>query len=190
MDEFDIPEFVERCIQGDDRAHAEFYNRYSPFLRNAVRNRLHQLNVYYSQDDVEDLTNEVILKISEGSYTRMRSLNQPASLNGWLFVIARNHTTTFVRSQARRDTILREYAQEVIEENTPKSQAVVERLEDRERIQESLKSLDGRERLVVTMYYIDGLKYFEIAEALSININTVATLIRRAKQKLRKYLST
>ncbi|MFP6581963.1 MAG: hypothetical protein VCD00_05335 [Candidatus Hydrogenedentota bacterium] len=81
-EEFDIPEFVHRCINGDDDAHAEFYNRYNPYLQNVVRNRLVQLNVYYSQSDVEDLTNDIVLKISENNYAKFSTPNDPRYLNG------------------------------------------------------------------------------------------------------------
>ena len=56
------------------------------------------------------------------------------------------------------------------------------------RVQGALDCLDECEKLVVTMYYIDQLKYAEISEVLRMNINTVATCIRRAKEKLRDAL--
>ncbi|MFP6581962.1 MAG: sigma-70 family RNA polymerase sigma factor [Candidatus Hydrogenedentota bacterium] len=103
---------------------------------------------------------------------------------------ARNHVTSFVRNQARRDTVMKQYARETDSQEQPRALAVIQRAEDPERILNSLKTLDACERIVVTMYYVDNLKYFEIGEVLSLNINTVATIIRRAKQKLRKHLYT
>jgi len=44
---------------------------------------------------------------------------------------------------------------------------------------DSLKTLDKKERLVLTMYYIDHLKYYEIAEvSLSIYIEKYGRLYR------------
>lgn len=57
-------------------------------------------------------------------------------------------------------------------------------LEQNESIDNNLNSLDEKYKIISTLYFVKQYKYREIAEILNININTVKTQIKRAKDQL------
>jgi len=184
----EIANLIARCRSGDDAAQAEFFNRFQPFISYAVARQLRTLNVYHSKTDIDDLTSETVLKIAENDYEKLDSLRDPDSINGWLFVVARNLVTSHIRRQARADKALERFAREP---ETPYSSTRPQPLKSEEqqsRLYDSLEKLSDEDRLIVTPYYIENLKYYEIADMLSLNINTVATRLRRAKLQLRANL--
>lgn len=184
----DIADLIAQCRTGDDAAHAQFYNRFQPFIMRAVAQQLRSLNVYYSKSDVEDLRSEMRLKVSADNYTRLDALRSPKSIQGWLYVVTRNHLVSHVRKEARYDQALVRYARESTESYGIKPAYVLEETRQEQSLRDSLQTLDEKDRLVVSLYYIGKLKYYEIADMLSLNINTVATRLRRAKEKLRAQL--
>lgn len=184
----DIDELLKRCRAGDDVAHAEFYNRYQPYIHNVVRKQLGTLNVYHTQSDIEDIANDIILKFSAESYQSLESIRSIQSIHGWLYVLVKNFVTSHVRQQARSDSLQQRFVREQGSAYAATPSHTFLHREQAEMVQDSLKTLDTQERLVVTLYYVDRLKYYEIAEMLSMNINTVATKLKRAKEKLHKSL--
>lgn len=57
------------------------------------------------------------------------------------------------------------------------------------RLADALPSLPENQRDAVTMYYIEGLKYREVAEAMETTVTAVSGLIRRGLQTLRELLA-
>ena len=184
----DIDDLLKRCREGDDVAHAEFYNRYQPFIQGVIGQHLRRLNIYHNQSDIEDITNDIIVKFSAESYKSFDSIRSLHSINGWLYVVVKNFVTSHVRKQVRSDRSHQHFVKEQGTLYTTEPAYTFLHREQEEIVQESLKTLDTQERLVVTMYYIDRLKYYEISEILHMNINTVATKLKRAKAKLHKCL--
>jgi RNA polymerase sigma-70 factor, ECF subfamily len=60
----------------------------------------------------------------------------------------------------------------------------LESQETRRQVRNALTQLEEHYRLVLTLYYIDDMKYQDIAEVLDIPLNTVKSHIRRGKERL------
>jgi RNA polymerase sigma-70 factor (ECF subfamily) len=58
----------------------------------------------------------------------------------------------------------------------------------RERVRRAISELPENYRVVLVLHHYQGLSYREIAKIMEIPLNTVATYIARAKQKLRAKL--
>jgi RNA polymerase sigma-70 factor (ECF subfamily) len=68
-------------------------------------------------------------------------------------------------------------------EDTPRSQVVAP-----ERLQAALERCAPRERQLLSLHYLDGLGYLDIARRLQLPPGTVATCMRRARHRLRRLL--
>ncbi len=53
---------------------------------------------------------------------------------------------------------------------------------------ESLKKLKQKYRIVFELFYINGMKISEIANILNISESNVKTRLKRARDKIKKYL--
>jgi RNA polymerase sigma-70 factor (ECF subfamily) len=51
---------------------------------------------------------------------------------------------------------------------------------------EALERMPEEDRLILKMYYLDGLSYRSIAQVLQVAPNTVSSYILRARDKLKK----
>jgi len=65
---------------------------------------------------------------------------------------------------------------------------ILENQEQNNEIDNTLNSLDEKYKIISTLYFINHYKYREIVEILNININTVKTQIKRAKDQLQNTL--
>jgi RNA polymerase sigma factor for flagellar operon FliA len=64
--------------------------------------------------------------------------------------------------------------------------ATVARQEDRLRLADAIEQLPERERLVLTLYYLEDLRLREIAELLKLSESRVSRLLSRAEQSLKQ----
>lgn len=186
----DPADLVARCLSGDDAARAEFINVYDGVLQRAVGRRLdryHPRGAFASE--AEDIRHEIYAKLFTNQCRALSGLRNAGSLDAWLVTVAQNQTVSYMRKrlalgqaeEARAADAPAPYAQ------GPDHEAI--RNEAQERVRAALDRLEAKDRLVLQMYYVYTLKYAEIAETLGMNINTVASRLMRAKEKLREYLS-
>ncbi|HXX92032.1 MAG TPA: sigma-70 family RNA polymerase sigma factor, partial [Planctomycetota bacterium] len=62
--------------------------------------------------------------------------------------------------------------------------------EDRERLHAALEKIPSREKLLLKLFYFDGLSYRSIAELLKMPVNSISPLLLRAKESLKRQLVT
>lgn len=179
---------LARCVAGDDTAIAAFISRYSVVIQRVIANKLASMtDMPVIRGDVEDIRNELLARILADGCRMLVSLKDPRRINAWLVVVTRNYVVDYVRKWSSRMRAQISLAQEDgTVYQTPAEQAMERELASH--IRKQIQALPAGERLVLELYYVQGLKYAEIAELTSRNINTIAAQLRRAKAKLRKLL--
>ena len=68
------------------------------------------------------------------------------------------------------------------------AEAGVHRQEKLKYLAEAIKSLKDRERLVVTLYYYEKLRFSDIGKVLDVSESRVCQIHSQAVQKMKKYL--
>ena len=139
-----------------------------------------------SSDAAEDATHEVFLRAQR----KMESYDPSLSLSSWLLSIASNHCIDLLR---RRGTERRLFEFEGSDaEEAPAAGPsplghllAVERGSD---VRTALAQLSEKYRVPLVLAYFNELSYDEIARAMGLARNSVATLIFRGKQQLRQKL--
>jgi len=184
-----VAPLIARCIEGDDSAKAEFIAAYDDLLRRSVTRKLHAVvSGGEFENDIEDICHEVYIRLFRDDCAALAKLQKPRSIDSWLMTISQNHVYSFLRKRkvqiAKESSIARETAASYQE--SPENRALV--AEHLSMIQDKLKGLAVKDRLILQLYYLHDLKYSEIAETLSLNINTVASRLTRAKARLRESL--
>ena len=69
------------------------------------------------------------------------------------------------------------------------AEAGVHKQEKLEYLAEAIKSLKERERLVITLYYYEKLRFSEIGKVLDVSESRVCQIHSQAVQKMKKYLA-
>ncbi len=190
MDRIDIPNLVERLVEGDDEAQAAFCRMYTGLIERTVAFKLAKMTgARPVWSDVEDIRNDVITWLFDAGGKKLSELRNPRSLEAWLATVTGNRTVDCLRKQSTRTRAHNAVVREPMAhypDNTPDQSAVA--AERRSMVGSCMDELPARDRLILGLFFEQGLKYAEIAEVMGLNINTVAARLRRAKDKLRRVI--
>jgi RNA polymerase sigma-70 factor (ECF subfamily) len=188
VDQNPTARLVRQCIEQDDAAKARFYNQYYELVSRAVSRKLHTLGqTTLLKSEIADICNDIFSRILVGTCPLLRKLHCPASLNAWLMVVSQNHTVDYVRKwQSVTRIPVAAVCERPADYDDGGRRAV--RSERARALASRLASLSDTERIILDMFFVQGLKYMEISEITGLNINTVSAKLRRAKLKLRRLL--
>ncbi|MFQ5952471.1 MAG: RNA polymerase sigma factor [Candidatus Omnitrophota bacterium] len=172
----DIPkETILQAAEGDLDAFEEIYKASSGLVYNTA------LRITASKEDAEDVTQEVFIKV----HRSLKNFRFRSSLKTWIYRIAANTAINKYKKRKREkmrtveydDKIETEYAAENAEKELYRS--------DNEKLIGSvLNMLNPEQRACIVLRSIEGLSYEEIAKTLGININTVRTRLKRARERI------
>jgi len=132
--------------------------------------------------EIEDAAHEVFLVV----HRRLAGFAGASALTTWLYGIARGVASNRRRGEVRR---LRRHA----EAPTPElSEGPVEQVARSQAAAAALRFLAGLpddQRVVFELFEIEGLRANEIAESLGVNINTIYTRLRVARQRFAAFVA-
>lgn len=141
----------------------------------------------FSPDDRHDVLQDIFIKV----YRNLNAFDQKLSFSSWIYRIAHNETMSWFRRRAARpeghmvddgDAVL-----ELISGRETSERVHLEE-SDRESINKAIKELPQKYQDVLLLRYFEERTYEEIADILEIPIGTVATLVFRAKDRLKRLL--
>lgn len=130
-----------------------------------------------SAADAEDLTQEAFLKL----YRHLREGKEIGNIRSWMFQVARNLAVS--RSRTSMNTIELVTEMYIASADASSEESMLER-EREEGLRLAINELTDLQRQCLHLR-AEGLRYREIAETLSINIDSVADALERAIRKLR-----
>lgn len=122
----------------------------------------------------EDLTQEAMLAV----FRQAGTLRNHAAFRAWMFKIVRNVHLQFVRRAGR------EIATVAMESERREPAPSVSSPWADTRFAEWISVLDPEEAHILTLRFVEGLEYHEIAEVLGMPLGTVQWKIFRAKRQL------
>lgn len=134
----------------------------------------------------DDIAQEVMIRIWRKAHTYKP---EAASLNTWVFTLARNARIDYFRKNSRHQTnIDPDYLfQSIIDENAdPFKDAQHQR--DQEHIKDGLDKLPQDQKQVLYKVYLEGKTHKEAAEELSLPLGTIKSRVRLALHKLTIYI--
>ena len=175
----ELQQMIEDCQAGDARAWERLVREYQA--------RVFAVAVYYLKDREEatDVTQEVFIKV----YNRLESFrNEQDSFLPWLLSIARNACIDRFRKQKLEQRLGDELSQQG-DLSAPGPEQFLQEEQHRALIYAALDEFSQRNRDVVLLKDIQGLKISEVAEILNMSEGTVKSRSNRARVKLAKILS-
>jgi RNA polymerase sigma-70 factor (ECF subfamily) len=132
----------------------------------------------------EDLAQEAFLRL----YSSMEKGQPVENVNAWVFRVARNLAVDYLRKKDPLNSAGTEPVESIasgMADPAPDAEKMVLLGEDRQRFEASLRTLSHQEQQCVFLR-LEGLRYAEIAEVLSISVGNVSTYLSRGIKKLRK----
>src|SRR5690242_2846394 len=172
-------ELVERCRSGDEAAFQILVDRYKDLVFALIARTVQD------RSRAEDLAQEVFLRVHRG----LPYFRGEARLSTWIYRIVAN---VCVHEQGRPVMQSIDHGEGRAEAKT--AARIVDRqfgdIELRDRLEKAIAKLPPNYRLVIAAYYLEGIRYEELADALQLPLGTIKTQLHRAKQQLRRLLET
>lgn len=167
---------VRRAKSGEDAALTEIYNLYFQKMYRFIFYRVghHEM--------AEDLAEDVFIK----AFSKLSSLSQEQSFEGWLYQIARNLVVDYYR-QKRATVALQdventlEYESNLIEVVSLKEQQAV--------MLKLLRELTADQQLVIKLKFLEELDNPEIAQIMGKQEGAVRVIQHRAIQRLQELIN-
>ena len=184
-----IDEQVRRAIAGDGTAFTALWDTYIAPLGASIKGWLKQLDDLHVDDICSRSFEKAFRQI--GSYDPAKS-----QFFTWLKSIAHNTALDLLEQEGRvhphnqtvylDDEVFSGSVSDSLpdEEDSPLDSII--RTENAEATERYIEALPDLYREIARKRLVDGMQYKEIAEALGIELNTVRTRIRRARQLIDK----
>ena len=164
-----MKELVEKAVSGDERSFTELILNYQQDLYKIALTRL---NTEY---DIEEAIQETMIS----AFKNIKNLKDVDKFKKWIIKILINKCNEIYRKRIIRLVPLDEIDKYAIFESNNSE------MESKLNFYSIIKALDKKERTIVVLYYSEKYTTKEIAEILNKNENTIKTLLRRAKIKLK-----
>ncbi len=173
-------ELIARCRQGDESAFRELVDQYKGMVF-ALTSRSAA-----TRERAEDLAQEVFLRVHRG----LPYFRGEARLSTWIYRIVIN-----LLAQERPGPAIESLDAVREGEDAPRLQLgqndpAFGDLVLRDRMEKAIRRLPVQYQVLVNGHYIKGMRYEDLAEALSMPLGTVKTHLHRAKRQLRHLLET
>lgn len=122
--------------------------------------------------EFDDLRQDALINIWRG----LQHFRGEASEKTWIYRVTVNSCISTVRSQSRHRHESLEGLYGLVDSNDTDKEAI-------EQIHRAIAALGSEDKAIIMMW-LDELSYDDIASAMGLNRNTVATRIRRIKDKI------
>jgi RNA polymerase sigma-70 factor (ECF subfamily) len=145
------------------------------------------------KENATDITQETFIKV-------WKNINkfdaQKANFKTWLFTIARNTATDFLRKKKNiffsdmeisSDEDLNSFSESIPDENLLPDEAL-QKLQDAEFLNTLISKLSLDHKTVLILYYTEDMTFSQIGEVLNKPTNTIKSQHRRAILELRKMI--
>lgn len=164
-------DIVKRCQNGNTDAMENVYVAYkSPLL---------SLTYRFTGDSslAEDLLQDIFIKI----FTNIKKLRSPEALNSWLYRVAVNVCMSFARKNKKAKEIS-------LDEIDNMGHSEDEDNQVRQQIEQAIKILPPKQKIVFQLHDIEGFTHTEIAEIMKSSEGTAKSQLFKARTKIRNFL--
>ena len=172
---------IQSVLDGDDTAFSVLVKKYQKPVHTLAWRKIGDFHI------AEDITQDTFLK----AYQRLSTLKEPQRFASWLYVIAANHCSTWLRKKRLWTQSLEDTNSTQLEKATYSGHVIAENEQttaeaQREVVKKLLAKLQESDRTVITLYYLGGMTYEEISEFLGVSVAAIKNRLYRARNRLKK----
>ena len=161
---------IERCLNGDKEAFRYLVERYQK------QSVAHAVAILGNREDALDASQEAFID----AFKALKNFDRTRKFYPWFYVLLRNRC--YKMTARKRET-----------ENIEETEILAPRegLPDEERfaLEKALLTLSKEDREIITLKYLDGLSYEELAERMQIPKGTVMSRLFYVRKQLQAKLT-
>lgn len=164
-----MEELIARAKAGDADSFIQLMELHKQCLYKTAAAILH------NDDDVADAIQETILSC----WQNLSSLKKPQYFKTWMTRILINHCNALLRKRHQ------EISSDVMEQTVSEQTGYEPNLDEKMDVKQAMSVLKDNYRLVLTLYYVNGIPIKEIAKLLETNENTIKTRLSRGREQFK-----
>jgi RNA polymerase sigma factor (sigma-70 family) len=177
---------IEKLKQGDETAFKEIVTTWQNMVYNTA------LGILQNEEDAEDVAQEVFVQV----YESIKTFKAQSKLSTWLYRITVSKSLDHLRRKKRKkrfayiQSIFGASGETVIEKPDFNHPGVA--LDNKERATILFKAIDQlpeNQKIAFTLHKVEGLSYQEISDVMKTSVSSVESLMHRAKNNLKKFLT-
>ncbi len=169
-------ELVEACRSNDRKAQLQLYKLYYKAMYNTA------YRIVRNSAEAEDIMQEAFLS----AFRKIDEYQGVASFGSWLRQIVVNRSLDVLRG--KKEFIPVEDVQ-LAEDDPGQEENYLEIINYRiDRIRKGIERLPDDDRIIISLFLLEGYDHEEIAQVLDISYNASRTRYSRARQRLRDLL--
>lgn len=130
----------------------------------------------------EDLAQEVFIS----AYTHLDGFQWESTIKTWLYRITVNRCKDYLKSWNYRSTVLSNVFDLTIGSRDKEADAIVIEKDEKAKLADLIFSLPLKYREVIYLFYFEDISLNDLSQLLNLNINTLKSRMKRAKQLLKK----
>ena len=165
---------ILRCQAREESAFKQLVERWEPSLYYYLR------RIARSERDVWDILQETWLAV----FQSIRRLQDPRKFPSWLYKLARNQASNWLRREQRHDHV----QNGEIDDRSELTNEFSFASERAQLVHDLLEGLRLPYREVITLYFLEEFSIKEIAEIIGVPDGTVKSRLHYAKKELREAL--
>ncbi len=174
-----IDALLQLCLEGNQTAQFEIYNRYHKAMFNTA------VRILKNSAAAEDVMQESFLS----AFTKLETFKGEVTFGSWLKRIVINNSIYQYRKNQKKNEIGLDTVLHKVEDNDEiVSDHATIKLKA-QKVMEAMNLLKDNYRISLTLHLIEGLDYEEISAVLNISNANCRTTISRAKKSLRNKLT-
>ncbi len=170
-----MEELIKNTLNGDKHSFEVLIDSVESDLYRVAQAKLSNI------DDINDAIQETITK----AYSKLHTLKKSKYFRTWIIKILINECNVIYRKKYKQAKIFNKLSISKITDEVTNPFNIVE---DKIDFDILLKHLNEKEQLILALYFNSKFIPDEISDILGINVNTVKSIIYRAKEKLKKFV--
>ena len=180
MEQSDV-QLIRRILQGDQDAFSPLVKKYQKGVHALVWRKIGDFHI------AQEITQDAFLN----AYKKLGTLKNHTQFPGWLYVIAANLCSDWLRrNRLPMESLDADNANEVDKVSYSRYVAEKQATEAdetrREVVKKLLQKLPESERTVMTLHYLGEMTIKAVSEFLGVSPNTVKSRLSRARNRLRE----
>ncbi len=165
---------IRKASAGDVGAFEAVFRKYADYIFNIA------LRATHNQEDAQEITQEVFVAV----HHNLGRFRFESGFKTWIYRIAVNMTINYLKKEAKHRDVV-EYDDAVgVSWVRPEIYGRADQEHHEFLVNKLLRALTPEQRVCVILRNIEGLTYEEIARELGVNMNTVRSRLKRAREKL------
>jgi RNA polymerase sigma-70 factor, ECF subfamily len=171
-------ELIRRLQQADLEVLGVLFERY--------RARVYRTALIIVRDPAvaEDVLQDCFLKV----YANANRIDPDRPLAPWLYRVTVNLSYTWLVKGVQRRTPLETVTDRLVSPMKQAPDQLTEQTELRQKVRQAINDLSIDQRVVVVLYYLNGLGLQDIAEILDLPVGTVKSRLYYARENMRGIL--